>query len=88
MLDPKLLSLYRCHKLVLAGKIRCIGIDGVGDDWITLEGLARFRAPDGWMSRYKPDDLTDPGYFIVYEDGYTSWSPTKAFEEGYALDRR
>lgn len=23
------------------------------------------------------------GYFVRYEDGYTSWSPAKAFEEGY-----
>lgn len=23
------------------------------------------------------------GYKVVYEDGYTSWSPTKAFEEAY-----
>ena len=25
----------------------------------------------------------DNGYYVVYEDGYKSWSPTKAFEEGY-----
>lgn len=23
------------------------------------------------------------GYYVVYEDGYASWSPAKAFEEGY-----
>lgn len=23
------------------------------------------------------------GYEVVYEDGYTSWSPKRAFEEGY-----
>ena len=26
----------------------------------------------------------DPGYLVVYPDGYESWSPTKAFEEGYS----
>jgi len=26
------------------------------------------------------DDL---GYYVLYPDGYVSWSPTKAFEEGY-----
>ncbi len=25
----------------------------------------------------------DTGYLVVYADGYRSWSPTKAFEEGY-----
>lgn len=25
----------------------------------------------------------DPGYYVQYADGYESWSPTKAFEEGY-----
>lgn len=24
-----------------------------------------------------------PGYFVTYADGYTSWSPKKAFEEAY-----
>lgn len=28
-------------------------------------------------------DGSDFGYFVLYEDGYHSWSPTKAFEEGY-----
>ena len=23
------------------------------------------------------------GYYVCYEDGYESWSPAKAFEEGY-----
>lgn len=25
------------------------------------------------------------GYVVVYEDGYVSWSPAKAFEDGYRL---
>jgi hypothetical protein len=29
---------------------------------------------------HRGDDL---GYFVVYEDGYQSWSPTEAFEKGY-----
>lgn len=27
----------------------------------------------------------DPGYFLRYEDGFVSWSPTAAFERGYSL---
>lgn len=26
-----------------------------------------------------------PGYYVVYEDGYKSWSPVEAFEKGYTL---
>ena len=25
------------------------------------------------------------GYYVVYEDGYKSFSPSKAFDEGYTL---
>ena len=25
------------------------------------------------------------GYFVVYEDGYESWSPAGVFEAGYSL---
>ena len=27
----------------------------------------------------------EPGYVVVYEDGYVSWSPAKAFDDGYKL---
>ena len=30
-----------------------------------------------------PDQPDDCGYYIAYADGYRSWSPSKAFEEGY-----
>ena len=28
----------------------------------------------------------EPGYLVVYKDGYESWSPKKAFDEGYTLN--
>lgn len=45
--------------------------------------------------RYEPKDMgldyalrvrrgDDPGYYVVYADGYESWSPTQAFEDGYS----
>jgi hypothetical protein len=27
--------------------------------------------------------VREPGYYVMYEDGYISWSPSKAFEQGY-----
>jgi len=37
-------------------------------------------------SEFKPGDLRGPGregYRVVYEDGYTSWSPKETFERAY-----
>lgn len=30
----------------------------------------------------------EPGYRVVYADGYTSWSPKEAFEQAYRLTDR
>lgn len=32
-----------------------------------------------WVARHRPQA---GGYLVVYEDGYTSWSPAEAFERG------
>lgn len=34
------------------------------------------------MMEKHPDDA---GYYVVYPDGYKSWSPTQSFEDGYDL---
>ncbi|QHJ80707.1 MAG: hypothetical protein [Bacteriophage sp.] len=31
------------------------------------------------------NDKGEPGYKVIYEDGYTSWSPKAVFEAGYEL---
>lgn len=33
-----------------------------------------------YLARHRPQI---GGYFVVYDDGYTSYSPAKAFESGY-----
>jgi len=80
---------YQCHKKVWALKIAAIERDGVGEDresdgsaMITpLEaGYAPFRVDHDYMRKHKPEI---GGYYVVYDDGYKSWSPAKAFEEGY-----
>jgi hypothetical protein len=35
-----------------------------------------------YMSKHKPEA---GGYFVIYGDGYESFSPARAFEEGYTL---
>ncbi len=44
------------------------------------EGYAPFEVGFDYVNRHKPEA---GGYFVVYTDGYKSYSPAKAFEEGY-----
>lgn len=36
-----------------------------------------------WAESQVNDD--QPGYKVMYKDGYISWSPKKAFDEAYKL---
>lgn len=75
---------YRSHKEVWALGIAAVEIHA--DKSATIapsdENYAPFRTTAGWGDRFKGSE-EDLGYYVVYSDGYTSWSPTKAFEEGY-----
>ena len=77
---------YRCHKQVRALKIATIEIREDKSAVIApvIVDYAVFTTPPGWAERFKGTE-EDPGYFVLYEDGYASWSPSKAFEEGYTL---
>jgi hypothetical protein len=71
---------YRCHKVVRAAKITAIERDAV--TLLTLGDIG------GCVSvSYDFDVKNQPevgGYYVVYADGYSSYSPAKAFEEGYS----
>lgn len=75
---------YECYKKVWALKIAAIEFaeDGSAKVAPAEQGHATFGTLLGFRSKFHPvgDDL---GYYVVYEDGYASWSPTKAFEDGY-----
>lgn len=80
---------YKCHKEVWALKIKAIKRDGEGEDResdgsaiITTEeeGYAPFKVSADYMHKHKPQV---GGYYVQYDDGYESFSPAKAFEEGY-----
>lgn len=84
--DPtKMLPRYRSHKIVQALKIGAIEVNENGSAKIAPAdaGYEPFTTREGWAVRFQggEDDL---GYFVVYPDGFSSWSPTIAFEEGYA----
>ena len=68
---------YRCHKEVWALRIK----DVAGNRLYFFEPLfAPVDADEEMFSRYTPQ-IGD--YYVVYSDGYKSFSPKKAFEEGY-----
>lgn len=74
---------YQCHKKVRALKIASV-IRDKGDGAFEIlpaeKVYAVFTTKPKWT--WKGSD-SDQGYFVEYDDGYQSWSPTKAFEEGY-----
>lgn len=84
MTDTVKLPLYQSHKQVRAVRIAAmVWAPGeaktiVPDD----DSIASFVAPIDWAPHYKNVD-DDLGYYVVYSDGYASWSPTAAFEAGY-----
>ena len=43
-------------------------------------GYAPFFVDQAYMTKHNPQV---GGYYVVYEDGYKSFSPAKAFEDGY-----
>ena len=77
---------YRCHKVVWALKIDALEVRA-DKSAVIAPGDNRFgvfNTDAGWADRFHGSE-EDPGYYVLYEGGYASWSPTKAFEDGYTL---
>ena len=82
---------YRSHKEVWALKIKGILFDSdlaketnrETDNSAIItpeeEGYAPFRVDSNYVRKHNP---RVGGYYVVYEDGYKSWSPAGAFEKG------
>lgn len=82
---------YKCHKEVWALKIADIKWDGQGEGRETdgtamitpaESGYAPFKVDFKFMSKHSPKV---GGYYVVYKDGYKSFSPADVFEDGYSL---
>ncbi len=73
---------YRSHKKVWALKIKAV----IPDDWgmgLTFENPG-FAVRVFTNDQLKNKPIPEAGmYMVQYEDGYISFSPGKAFEEGY-----
>lgn len=76
---------YKCHKEVHALKIAEITIiEGGGGSAmlipVDVATYAPFEVDKAYMKKHDPQ----PGsYYVVYEDGYKSFSPAEVFEAGY-----
>lgn len=75
------LPLYQCHKQVRAAKIAKVDTSFVRPE-ISFEdaSLAPVSVDAAWVAKHQPQA---GGYFVVYADGYRSYSPADAFEDGY-----
>lgn len=85
---------YKCHKEVYAFKINAISYDvdraGIDNRETDGSGYLLAETPFGTELKVSANYLTkhNPqvgGYYVRYDDGYESYSPAKAFEEGYTL---
>ncbi len=76
---------YRSHKVVEAAKVA--RVEELGESVVLhleggLKGEFRVAVSFHYLSKHNPQV---GGYYVRYADGYESWSPAKAFEEGYRL---
>jgi hypothetical protein len=91
------MPLYRCHKEVYALKIKEVikhahpdplfndamfeaSDKFQGAHLIVEEPFSPIPVTAEW---YRKHDPQAGGYYVVYKDGYKSFSPAGAFEEGY-----
>lgn len=77
---------FQSHKIVQAMKIRDIRHTAattflVGED-PTDPGaeLMEVEVSQDYANKHRP---AVGGYYVLYPDGYESWSPAQAFENGY-----
>lgn len=86
----KELPLYTCHKKVRALEIRSIGnygVDAKGALWREISFADASFGPISLPEKLFGRSVPMPGdFYVVYEDGYQSFSPRKAFLEGYTRD--
>jgi len=73
---------YECHKTVWALKIAGIVGDQHGGVYFqpAEDGYDKVPMSPEYVAKHKPEV---GGYYVVYEDGYKSFSPASAFESGY-----
>lgn len=75
---------YKSHKEVWALKIEKVEANDIGNQFTLYPAQKDVYAPFDIDARIYDQAVKSPGgYYVVYDDGYKSFSPAKAFEEGY-----
>jgi hypothetical protein len=82
---------YKSHKTVWALKISGLRHTGAPDQesdgslWMdpVESGYAPIKLDAAYVRKHSP---VVGGYFVTYPDGYKSFSPEKAFNEGYTAE--
>ena len=84
--EPIDLPRYKCHKVVQALKIGSIIKDCDDDHSAKLvpsnQNYSAIKVDQRFMDKHNPQA---GGYYVIYENGYASFSPADAFESGYAI---
>jgi hypothetical protein len=79
---------YKCHKEVWALKIKDVRRVPSGNATVMHSIIpedaryAPFAVSLEFIEKHAPKA---GGYYVVYKDGYKSFSPADAFEDGYTL---
>lgn len=76
---------YKCHKEVWALKIAALEPTEDGSLFITPveEGYGRFLVEPQFVPKHDTGRPSVGWYYVVYQNGYKSFSPAAPFEEGY-----
>ena len=89
MSDQMEMPKYQSHKKVWALKIKqvCVswGFEGPFEGHLVPEDSRYGNIPISEEYYKINPKLAAGGYYVVYEGGYTSYSPAEAFEAGYTL---
>lgn len=75
---------YICNKEVWALQILSVEGDKDGGAIITPvnQQYSPFRVDSSFCMKHNPQP---DGYYVIYKDGYKSFSPKEPFEDGYSL---
>jgi len=76
---------YKSHKKVQAFKIERIEPSPDQSKIVMTDHTGAYVAvvSAGYFYKHAPQV---GGYYVKYKDGYESWSPAEAFEDGYAME--
>lgn len=82
-MDKIELPKYKSHKEVYAIKINKISTSSLNENICDIETeLGVIKVSKQFIIKHDPKI---GGYYVQYQDGYESYSPASAFEEGYSL---